>query len=137
MLSGFNIWEVIVAAVSGFGIGALWYGPPLFGKRWQALVGLSDEAIQSANMPLIFGLAFVLNLIVAAVLSLFVEVFMMIGSSALLGGVFSALLCFAFVATTFGINYLFARRPFKLYLIDVGYMMVMFFVMGLIIGAWY
>ncbi|MFK7921376.1 MAG: DUF1761 domain-containing protein [Bacteroidia bacterium] len=137
MLSGFNIGEVLVAAVSGFGIGALWYGKPLFGKRWQTLVGLSDEEIQSANMPLVFGLAFLLNLIIAAVLSFFVEVFMMIGSSALLGGLFSALLCMVFVATTFGINYLFARRPLQLYLIDVGYMMVMFMVMGMIMGAWY
>ncbi|MEL6592936.1 MAG: DUF1761 domain-containing protein [Bacteroidota bacterium] len=137
MFSGFNLWEVLVAAVSGFGIGALWYGPPLFGKRWQSLVGLSDEEIQSANMPLIFGLAFVLNFVVAAVLSFFVEVAMMIGSSAILGGLFGAVICLVFVATTFGINYLFARRPIQLYLIDVGYMLVMFFVMGLIIGAWY
>lgn len=136
-LSGFNIWELIVAALSTFLIGFLWYGKALFGATWQRLSGLTDEDIKSANMPLIFGLSFVLNFIIAFFLSLFTEIAMMLGSNAIFGGLFAALLCIGFVATTFGANYLFARKPMKLYLIDAGYMVVSFFVMGLIIGAWY
>ncbi|MEZ4849100.1 MAG: DUF1761 domain-containing protein [Bacteroidia bacterium] len=89
------------------------------------------------KMAMIFSLSFVLNFIVALFLSLFTEIAMMLGSSALLAGLMAVLLAIGFVATTFGINYLFAQKPLKLYLIDAGYMIVSFFVMGLIIGAWY
>jgi hypothetical protein len=135
--SGFNIWELIVASLSTFVIGFLWYGKALFGKTWQRLAGLSDEDIQGGNMALIFGLTFVLNFIIAALLSFFTEIAMMLGSSAIFGGLFAAFLCLGFVATSFGINYLFSRKPLKLFLIDAGFMTVCFFVMGLIIGAWY
>lgn len=136
-LSGFNIWEVLVAAILPFAIGFLWYGKPLFANTWQKLAGLSDEDIASSNMGLIFGLSFVAQFIIAAFLSFLVEIFMMIGSNALLGGLFAALVCLAFVATTFATNYLFARKPLKLYLIDVGYHFVTFFAMGVLIGAWH
>lgn len=136
-LSGFNIWELIVAALSNFVLGFLWYGKPLFGKTWQQLAGLSDEDIQNGNMALIFGLSFVLNFIIALFLSLFTEIAMMLGTKAIFAGIFAAILCFGFVATTFGINYLYHRKPMKLYLINVGYFMVSFFIMGLIIGAWH
>lgn len=135
--SGINIWELLVAALSTFAVGFLWYGKAFFGKTWQRLAGLSDEDIKGGNMVLIFGLTFVLNFIIAAFLSIFTEIVMMLGSSAIYGGLFAALLCLGFVVTTFGINYLFARRPLKLFLIDAGFMTVCFFVMGLIIGAWY
>jgi len=66
------MWEmnwiaVIGAAVAGFVIGGIWYGP-LFSKAWQAESGLSDESIKGANMPMIFGLTFVLNLVSSFIL---------------------------------------------------------------------
>lgn len=136
-LSGINLAEIIVAALSTFVIGFFWYGDFLFGKAWRSLSGISEEKAQSGHMPLIFGGSFLLNLIIAAALSIFTEVAMMLGTSALYAGIMAFLLCFVFVATSFGINYLFAQKPLKLYLIDVGYMFVSFFVMGLIVGAWY
>ncbi len=136
-ISGFNIWELLVAAIAPFAIGFLWYGKPLFAKSWQTLAKLSDEDIASGNMALIFGLSFVCQFIIAAFLSILVEIFMMVGSNAIGAGLFAALICIAFVATTFATSYLFSRKPMKLYLIDVGYHVVTFFTMGLIIGAWY
>ena len=136
-LSGLNLWELLVAALSTFVIGFFWYGPFLFGRSWQQLLGLSDEEMKNANIPLLFGLAFLLNFIIAFFLSFFTEVAMMLGSSAIYAGLMGALLCLGLVATSFGVNYLFSRKPFKLYLIDVGYLVVSFFVMGLIIGGWY
>ena len=136
-LSGFNIWEILVAALATLVVGALWYSPRVFGKAWQDRAGLSDEDLRQSNMALIFGLAFLLNIFVALALSFFVEIFMMVGATPITGGLLSSVLALFFVATTFGVNYLFSRRSMKLYLIDVGYLMVSFFVMGLIIGAWY
>ena len=36
---------VLLAFVSTFMLGGLWYAPFLFGRRWQALVGITDERI--------------------------------------------------------------------------------------------
>jgi hypothetical protein len=133
--SGFNWAEVIVAALSAFALGGLWYGP-LFGSRWQVLVGLSDEQLAEANAGLIFGSAFVLNCFLAMMLSLFIEVFMAMGSGVMLGAAFGAFMGAAFVVPTFAINYLFARRRMRLYLIDVGYMVLQMALMGAILGGW-
>ena len=135
--SGLNIWELLVAPLSTFIVGFFWYGKPLFGNVWQRLAHLSDEDIHKSNMFLIFGLSYLLNFIIAFFLSAFIEIAMMLGSSALMAGIFASILCIGFVATSFGINYLFSRKSFKLYLVDAGYLVVSFFIMGLIIGAWY
>ena len=66
-----NWVAIVAAALSMFVIGGLWYGP-LFAKPWQTAAGLSDEQLKGANMPLIFGLAFVLSLLMAANLAFFV-----------------------------------------------------------------
>ena len=51
-----------------------------------------------------------------------------------LGAGFSAGLCW--VASSFGINYLFAQRSLKLFLIDGGYHTIQFTLYGLILGIW-
>lgn len=119
---------VLVAAVSGFMIGGIWYGP-LFGKAWQAARGLSDEAMKTGNMPMIFGLTFVLNLASAFILDhtlatytgLDLSAKVMIASGVALG----------FIIPALGVNYLFSRQPLRLFLIDGGYWFVIYTVMGL------
>jgi hypothetical protein len=124
--------SVLVSAVAAFAIGGLWYSPALVGNAWQKLINLSDEEIKSANMPLIYGTTFVLNIIGALFLDLFIG-----SSSTWLSGLLSGLLVsIAWITTSFGINYLFGQKPFKLFLIDAGYFVVYFSVMGIILGVW-
>ncbi len=123
--------SVLVAALSGFIIGGLWYGP-LFQKPWMRLTGMSKEKGAQASMPLTFGGAYVLNLLGAFAIA------MLLGEQhgVLLGlhaGAFSGLF---FIATALGVIYLFEQRPFKLWLINAGYQVVNFAAMGAIIGAW-
>lgn len=47
-----------------------------------------------------------------------------------------ALAGFGFVAVSFGINYQFAQRSFKLWLIDGGYHTGQFLIFGLVLGLW-
>ena len=70
--NGINWLSVLVASVSAFAIGSLWYSSLLAGKAWQKELNLSDDDIKSANMPMIFGLAFVLEFIAALVLDMFI-----------------------------------------------------------------
>ncbi len=131
------MWEtnwiaVLGAALAGFVIGGLWYGP-LLGKAWQAESGLSDEAMKSANMGRIFGLTFVLNLVAAFILAHVMTTYQHPGLhiSAMIG--FGVGL--GFVATSIGVNYLFARNSLKLFLIDGGYWTVVYTAMGAVFGA--
>lgn len=127
-----NWLGVLAAAVAGFLIGGLWYGP-LFGKAWQAETGLSDERIKNANMPLIFGATFLLNLFAAFVLAHVLrsygdpglDVTLMIAGGIALG----------FVITAIGVNYLFARASLKLFLIDAGYWLLNYLAMGAVLGT--
>ena len=126
-----NWLSVILASISAFVIGSLWYSPILFGKVWQREIRLGDEDIKSANMALIFGTSFVLTFIASIVLEMFIGK----EATASYGLIAGFLVGFAWVATSIGTNYLFARKSFKLYLIDAGYFVVFFPVMGLILGA--
>ncbi len=128
-----NYFAVVAGALAAFVIGGLWYSPVLFGKAWQRETGLSDEQLARGNMLRIFGIAFVLSLIAAFVFALFLgpRPSMPLG----LGAGFSAGLCW--VASSFGINYLFARRSLKLFLIDGGYHTLQFTVIGLVLAIWH
>jgi uncharacterized protein DUF1761 len=128
-----NYLAVLAAAVATFALGGLWYSPALFGKAWQREAGVTEEKMKSANMPLIFGLTFVLALIAAWVFALFLgpRPPMALG----LGAGFSAGLCW--VAASLGINYLFERKSLKLWLINGGYHTLQFTIIGLILALWH
>lgn len=125
-----NWLAVFLAALSAFVIGGLWYGP-LFGKKWQALQGLSEEAMKDASMATIFGGSFALSLLAAFVFAMFLGRDPGLEFATAAG--FGAGL--AWVAASLGIHYLFARKPFKLWLIDGGYSTLQFTLYGAILGA--
>lgn len=128
-----NYLAVLAAAVSAFVLGGLWYSPALFHKPWLAASGLSPEQAQSGHPAMIFGLSFVLALVAAFVFAMFLGPAPSLGLG--LGAGFSAGLCW--VATSFGINYLFERKSLKLWLINGGYHTVQFTLYGLILGLWH
>jgi hypothetical protein len=123
---------VIAASLTGFILGGLWYGP-IFGKAWQNASGVSEEKARSNNRPGTFILVEILNLIAATSLALF------IGSHAdwkfgLFAGFMTGI---TFIGVALGITYLFEQRPLRLWLINGGYMILNFSVMGAILGAWH
>ncbi len=128
-----NYLAVLVAAASAFALGGLWYSPVLFQKSWLAASGLTEAHAQSGNPAMIFGLAFILALVAAFVFAMFLgpRPSLVLG----LGAGFSAGLCW--VAASFGINYLFERKPFRLWLINGGYHTVQFTLYGLILALWH
>lgn len=129
----FNIWAVLAAALSSFVLGGLWYSPVLFGKAWQRETGLSDEALAAGNMVRIFGLSLVACLIASFVFALFLGPRPSLALG--LGAGFAA--GSGWVASSFGINYLFSRRSLKLFLIDGGYHTLQFTLIGLILALWH
>ena len=122
---------VLAAALAGFVIGGLWYGP-LFARIWRRETGLTNDMLNSGSTMAIFGTTFLLNLLAALFLS---HSFAMAGPPSLryciqiAGGI-----GVFFVGTSIGVNYLFSRKSFRLFLIDAGYWAVTYTAMGAILG---
>jgi hypothetical protein len=122
---------VAAAAIAGFPLGALWYGP-LFGGAWMAATGITKERARQANMAKVYGTTLVLNLLIATSLAMFIG-----AQSNLQAGLFAGFMAgFTYVAAALGITYLFEFRPLKLWAINAGYQVVVFSLMGVILGAW-
>jgi hypothetical protein len=127
-----NYWAILVSALSTFLIGGLWYSPAVFGKAWMRENGFTEEELKKGNMTKIFGLTFLLSLIAAINLAMFLGPEVNIG----MGAFYGFLAGFGWVAMFIGTHYLFERKSFKLFLINAGYSVVALTVMGVIIGAW-
>jgi membrane-associated HD superfamily phosphohydrolase len=132
-MSTLNIWAVLVAAVSAFVLGALWYSKIMFGNAWMTAAGLTEEETQDANMGKIFGLAFIMELIMAFNLGMFLND-PSIDTQA--GALYGFLTGFGWIAMGIGVVSLFEQRSWKYILINGGYMTVSLLIMGLILGAW-
>lgn len=60
-----NFVAIIVAALIPMIIGFIWYHPKVFGNTWMQVAGMTEEKVKTGNMPLIFGLSFLLSLMLA------------------------------------------------------------------------
>jgi hypothetical protein len=128
-----HIPAIFVASLSAFFVGGLWYSPLLFGAAWQRASGVTDAALERRNHAKVFSIAFVLTLVMAFNLAAFLNE----PTTTLSWGATAGFLAgFGWVALGFGVVSLFESRPFTYVLINGGYMMVAFVVMGAIIGGW-
>jgi hypothetical protein len=127
-----NWLAIIVAAISAFILGGLWYSPLMFAKRWMKETGISEESTKDINMIKLFGLAFILSLIASFFLAMFIGVKAGVGFGALAGFMAG----FGWVFTFMGISYLFEARTLAHFLINSIYSIVSLTIMGAIIGVW-
>lgn len=128
----FNFAAIFVAALLSFALGGLWYSPLLFARAWMNEAGLSERKTRDAPMGRIFGLAGLASLVMAFNLAAF------IGPKASLGfGLFAgAAAAIGWVAMSLGVIYLFEQRSLKLWLINSGYQMLAYTLMGGVLGVW-
>ncbi len=112
---------VALGTVAFFAVGAIWYSA-LFARPWQRAVGLSDEQLRGgANMPLIFGTCLLLELVVVTMLG---HLFARIQPSDQAKMMMATGFGLAIMAPAIGINYLYQRKPLRLFLIDAGHFVV-------------
>lgn len=125
-----NFLAVILAALSAFFLGYFWY-TIIFAKPWQKEIGLKmEDATAAPNLGRQLVLSFILELIMAFTLA------NLIGkeADAITGLTKGAVIGAAFVAAAFGVNYLFEGKTLKHWMINAAYNVLVFAVMGLIIG---
>jgi len=132
-LGDINWLAVATATIAAFLLGGLWYSKRMFGTRWVQEIGLTEESINQPNMARTFGTTFVLQFIAATALAVFLG-----NDSNWMSGLHSgALIGLLWIATSYGTTYLFEQRSLCLFMINAGYNVVLFAVMGLILGAWH
>jgi len=61
----FNWYILFVAALIPMIMGFIWYNPKVLGSAWIKAAGMDEEKMKGANMALVFGLAYVLSVLLA------------------------------------------------------------------------
>jgi hypothetical protein len=126
VIKNLNWLAIIAAAISTFLIGGIWYS--IFKKIWMSANGFTEEDLAKRK---IFILTFVFSFIMAINLALF------IGNGDLIFGTIAGLLTgVGWVALAIAVIALFENKSWKYILVNGGYMIFAFTIMGLILGGW-
>lgn len=142
-MSTINWLAVLVAGISSFVVGGIWYSPALFGKAWMKANNFTEEEIKKGgNKGKIFGFTFLFSLIMAANLAMFladspstcppecaIKTDISWGATA---GFLAGIWTFCAIA----IHSLFEFKSWKLILINGFYSLVSLVLMGAILGVW-
>ena len=158
-----NFLAVLVAAVVPMVLGFIWYNPKFLGTVWAREAEMTEEKMKTGNLPVIFGLSFVLSILLA-----FFTQFLTIHQLGALGmiggdplaesilpsyqafmddygtafrsykhGALHGLLAGIFlVFPIMATNGMFERKSWKLTFINTGYWTVALTIMGAIVCGW-
>ncbi len=124
---GISYLAVLIAAVAGFGFGAIWYSA--LSKQWMAAIGFNDPP---KPRPAPFIAAFLCQLFMAWMLAGLIG---HLGEVTLPRSLISAGFLWAgFVLTTMVVNHRFQSLPWSLTVIDGLHWLGVLLVMGLVVG---
>ncbi len=132
-ISTINWLAVIVAALSNFLMGGLWYSPVLLGKQWMKENNFTEGDLKKGGMATIFIFTFIFSFIMAFNLAMFLNEPKTTPSWGAIAGFLAG---FGWVAPALCIIALFERKTIRYMLIHGGYVTISFVMMGLILGAW-
>lgn len=128
-----HFYAILVAVLAKMAIGALWYSPALFLKTWLTVSGITEQQMKE-GMPKALVVEFVGSLLMAFVLAHAVRY---AGATTAAQGMavgFFNWLGFVAVVTIGGVTY--EQKPFKLFLLINGYLLISLLVMGAILAVW-
>jgi hypothetical protein len=133
-LPNVGVLGVILAAVASMIVGSLWFGP-IFGKVWMNLMGFTKKDIEKSKkkgMAVLYLVNFIGALVLAYVLG---HLMSLTGMGSVSGGVQLGVLLWAGFILTVGLGMiLWEGKPFKLYVLVMGYWLVNLIVAGAILG---
>ena len=129
-----NWLAILVAGISSFVLGGIWYSPALLGKAWMRENNLTEEKIRTGNKGKIFGWSLLLSVLMAVNLGMYLQntpgLDFKLG---LLFGFLSGVWVFCGIA----IVGLFEHKTARYIFINGGYCLLALALMGAIIGAWH
>ncbi len=126
-----NWFSVLIAGISSFLLGGIWYGP-LFGRIWMRAFHFTEEDLKKRKISKTFGL----SLILACIAALLLEMFIGVDTNLIFGMTAGLLAGIGWVATFTGIQYLFEMKSLTIFFINAGYSVLSLTLMGAILGAW-
>ena len=127
--SGINYLAVVIAALAGFGFGAVYYMS--LAQPWLNAIGLTRSELSQSKTPFLIAIA--ANLIMAWVLAGLIA---HMGPATVRSGVISGAFCWlGFVITSLSVNYAFGNRKPMLTVIDGAHWLGVLLIMGAVIGA--
>lgn len=127
-----NHIAVVVAALSDFVVGALWYSPLLFGKAWMKANSFSPDDLKKGSAAVTYTIVLILAFVISYNLAFFLATPETDAAWGLTAGVLAGI--WALAAMT--IVALFEKRSLVYMLVNGGYVLVAFALKGLILGAW-
>jgi hypothetical protein len=125
-----NFIAVIAATVSAMVIGSLWYGP-ILGKQWMKENNFTEADFEGTSMVKTILTTSVMYLIASFGLSMYLGKDPSISFGAFAG--FAT--AFFWIGTSKFNNVTYEKQSKKLWLIHFGYDLIVYTVMGIIIGA--
>ena len=125
--------ELLLAALAAFLLGFAWY-TALFGKAWQVETGVTDEQAQS-GMAVTHGTAFLMMIVIAYGLNYIVNLHEVAEQTFVHGAFHGLMSCVIYALPLMIIHYMYQRKSLKLILIDGGYALAFFALMGGVLGA--
>jgi hypothetical protein len=128
-----NYLAVAIAAILTQPLGFLWYGP-LFAKPWMAAKGYESDSIEGGDSPAIYGLALLLAAVIAYSMARLVD---MVGADSVGDCLAIALFVWAgFAGAVQAVQAIFTQAPSRtnVFLIEGGYQLTSFLMMGFVIG---
>lgn len=137
-----NWLAVLVAGISSFVVGGIWYSPGLFGRAWMKDNGFTENDVKRGNKGKIFGWTFIFSLLMAANLGMFLsgpkaECPAECVTKADIGvGTIAGFLTGIWTFCAIAIHSLFEQKPWRLILINGFYSVIALTLMGAIIGVW-
>lgn len=129
-----SFWQILAAGIASALIGMLWYHPRAFGSLWMRLTNITPEMAERGKrrMPIYALLGVMAAMGIAWVMNSFGVA---LGIYDWVGAIFKlALLSWlGFVVPTMLSQVLWEHRPMQLYLITIGYWLVSFCAIALIL----
>ena len=131
-ISIINWLAVIVAALSAFALGGIWYSSALFGNAWMKDSNLTEEEIKTSSKGRTFGFAALFSLIMAINLAMFLAD----AKTNLAWGTTAGFLAGIWTFCAIAMHSLFELKSWRHILINGFYSVISLTLMGAIIGWW-
>ncbi|MBK6633832.1 MAG: DUF1761 domain-containing protein [Chitinophagaceae bacterium] len=132
-----NWMAIAVAALAYFALGALWYSKVLFAKRWIADLKIDVNSPDAKKgMGIMFGGSLLLMFVQSLAIAIIANRLELIGAGWMSGLKLGALTGACFCAASVGVNYLYEKKTFSLFLINAGYAVLGNIIAAIIICSW-
>ena len=124
-----NLVGVLVAGLVAFVFGAIYHGP-IFGKTWLKLVTIKPKEIDKKQMPKLFLMGFLNTLVMSYVIGFILELTL---TTTLIQATNVAFLTWlGFSATVMLSQVIWEKRNTKLFMLNIGYFLIINILMALI-----